>query len=1400
MLPAFADHDALVGHFDLPWALESGIRWPMTAKIPWNCVDLAGWTSEPATRPPDFASPVDPTTWYQSFGRAYEKSFEGHLAAPASNQLPTGCLGRGQFLKAQPFTPHPPSIRASRHGEEAMAPGFVNQQVVRWFRQLRRLQALVQNCRAASPAPTAAEFRLQTWHSVLRARGFQGSFASWWLVRPHRLQGVIDHIPQCLPSLAILEDIYQDYRVNYRAFESWNLRNRQAVLQVAIQENTRMAFQRVVGKPTVSMDFLTHRQTATIMSVAPGNFEVTTDSDVLVPTDCICKLDDVPAVVTRTGSARYHIESDLLLCPGQELCVIQHYTSTAEKLSAVMDFWQKRWQRHANVPPEQWARIVQFTAAHLTSLPFCLGPLTLSEWDRAVTRFAPRAARGPDSFDRLDLVRMPQPFRLALIDLLNRVEAGLPWPQQLCLGLGHCLPKTPMASAVGDFRPIIIFSQVYRAWASCRSTAMLATLAECAGPRMKGFLASREAGDVWFMLQSLIESTLGGEGALHGCSADLEKAFESIPRAPLRTLALALGLPAFLVNAWFSFLQHCERRFQLNGQVSDSVRSLSGFPEGCGLSVLGMSLLDFCWDRYQLIFAPAAVSMSYVDNYCLLAESIGGLMRAYAAMDTFVSLWSMKLDSRKTYFWSTDAASRASLRRLGFEVKLTASELGGALSFGLRSSGPIQQKRVAGLDPVFKALHRLAAPGHLKEYILRQALWPRAFHAACICPFAWSSIVSLRTKATRALGHGRAGAHPGIRLTFLTSDPTTDPGCFHLLRALLDFRRLISKQRALVDLWRSHFYSDSVGSAFGPFRKIAELCHRIEWTLIDPPWLLDHDGLRWHLLDVPSQLLKDRIMQGWFQAVAREVGHRQDYAGLQGITWPPPKIKVDLSPLDVARVASLREGAFLTRQHQGKFDLSKGTRCPYCGGLDTLEHRAITCPYFASARSKHPRALRCWTGADVALRERLMPSRLPSEAALLRAFNELPDSGRSFQVGMSDCSDGHYHLFTDGSCLHGRDAPFHLAAWSVVSATHGCPLASGPLPGLQQTSPRSELYAFLVALRWRDGAEVICTIWSDSAYVTAGIDALLHGLPEASYDSNEDLWQEVASLVKNAPPGVLHVQHVSGHSFLGYTQDCDDWAAYWNDQADKLALRAQSCRPDSFERCWQHFHFEWRNLTQLLSDFQGLHLELARAGASLVPQLIEVETDDEPEPDQLREPVHELIPISDSLPIQWRQLWSSEGLTEIFGQEFVFRWVDFLSEQAEEAVCAFSISFLELAALAYVQDFPHPLPGTSSRGHVWIDRSGVSFARDCSVSVAQRVRYMSRLMRCLDRVLGLQIEFCEPLNRVALGITFPLPGLCLHLSQASLVQIDSLLRTFTAGRPVRIANDLSRPFSRVMSS
>ena len=234
-----------------------------------------------------------------------------------------------------------------------------------------------------------------------------------------------------------------------------------------------------------------------------------------------------------------------------------------------------------------------------------------------------------------------------------------------------------------------------------------------------------------------------------------------------------------------------------------------------------MTLLDVCFDHYQCLYCPNVLSMSFVDNYNLIASSAHALLRGYASMEAFTELWGLTLDRRKTYMCATSPSIRSQLRALHFEVKLTSMELGRALSFGKRSSASLQLVRLRSLDPAWKALKRLVVPESVKEILIRQAFWPRGLHAVCLTPLHPRHLVSQRTKAVRVLGHGRAGSHSGsIRLWLLSSTPETDPFCYQLIRSFMDFRRLIGPLLC------------KIGHYQGSIRLVLQHCERVFFSLV----------------------------------------------------------------------------------------------------------------------------------------------------------------------------------------------------------------------------------------------------------------------------------------------------------------------------------------------------------------------------------------------------------------------------------------------------------------------------------------------------------------------------------------------------------------------------------------
>ena len=69
---------------------------------------------------------------------------------------------------------------------------------------------------------------------------------------------------------------------------------------------------------------------------------------------------------------------------------------------------------------------------------------------------------------------MPEQHLEQFLSLLAQIENGdLPWPQQLSFATVIGLAKTDGAHEEGQFRPINLFSTLYRNWARLRTKQML---------------------------------------------------------------------------------------------------------------------------------------------------------------------------------------------------------------------------------------------------------------------------------------------------------------------------------------------------------------------------------------------------------------------------------------------------------------------------------------------------------------------------------------------------------------------------------------------------------------------------------------------------------------------------------------------------------------------------------------------------------------------------------------------------------------------------------------------------------------------------------------------------------------------------------------------------------------
>jgi hypothetical protein len=305
-----------------------------------------------------------------------------------------------------------------------------------------------------------------------------------------------------------------------------------------------------------------------------------------------------------------------------------------------------------------------------------LGPIQPDQWFSALKRYKPNAARGVDVVSHRDLLSLPLAWTLkdclTYFMPLNLVRQAGPPP--FCMGLSTFVN-------VDRFRPVVIFSVIYRTWAQARAKQLLRWLIPMMDVEAFGFMPGCEPSQGWLVLQAELERALQAQVDLCGLGTDLTRAFNFIPRQHSFALAEHLGVPARIVVPWGSFLDHCARAFDVRGCLNSCTTSSCCLPEGDAMSVYGMTQLSFAWHLYMRAYSPSVRAMSFVDNLSLLSSAPGFLATGLACIIEFFQLWNMATDASKSYCWALGEGQRKQLTIRPFQRVEPAHELGGVLVF-----------------------------------------------------------------------------------------------------------------------------------------------------------------------------------------------------------------------------------------------------------------------------------------------------------------------------------------------------------------------------------------------------------------------------------------------------------------------------------------------------------------------------------------------------------------------------------------------------------------------------------------------------------------------------------------------------------------------------------------------
>ena len=1154
----FPDHAALCAHF-VPFGTQ-------TYQYHWRRPKPVDWANIPKLSSDSFQLDFQqaPEDICKAIAVAFEDRIHDAMTAKQHNMHPSQ-KGRCQTMFPAKTHVHTKPLKPSRHGAvQPLFPGH-NLGHQRWFTQLRRLESL---SKLLSKQPdwsiSQSIHAAREWRAVLTAPGFPDGFPSWWSKTQHKYFPSPEVLPHDLPTLAQLGGIMQTLSREVRHMEQTLMGELQAKAKNSRISNPNRVF-RDFAKPAVQpVQLLDYSITGQVIQIDHE------DHALILDKPCDFKEGTIlgpngPISPIMTCHDTVWVRPDDMIPIGATL----HQPNQIGKLEDVFDAfgqeWVKRWDKHRHLPDDFWAPMMDFIDIAIPQQPqMDLPKITYDIWIAALKKKRKKAATGPDGLSREDLLHVPRDITEQLLVFLHKIELGeSTWPSQWTTGIVHCLEKTEQASKAGDYRPITIFSLVFRVWSSIRSTQLLQHVRDLVPTGCCGNVPSKSAVDVWYNLQLSIEESFESEVPLCGIVCDIQKCFNNLPREPLLKVLLKVGVAPQVLRSWSNALVHIQRRFAVRGSIGPAHKSTSGFAEGDSLSVVAMVGANYLLDRYLQLSSPSVKLWSYVDNLELSAHGTQDLLSAFQALDRILQALQLPLDMPKTYAWGTESSFRKDLLQGGFTVVHSCRDLGGQMQYTRKATNHVIVDRIATFKPRWKSLAISAAPYKQKLLALRSVAWSHILHGAGSAVIGPAHFDSLRTEAVRSLGEHKPGVSPSIHLSLL-EHPAFDPAFFALISTVRMARQHMRPDLCIPAITLASQLPRRTKARVGPCNVLLFKLRDLGWEWHTEGYFVSLQGRPVDLWQMPFQELKATLTRDWQQHIATANSTRKT---MQGLPDMHPGFTVEALPTDHTDRALLRRslnGTFFTADHLAHRHEDEDGLCKLCHQPDSITHRMWHCPAFTSVRAE-------FSCTDLQAIFDSAPAThnhgwFPTPPECQRFWDEFlispPDPLR---VPFS-CDDEEtlLHLFTDGSCLQPQDKFARLCSWGVAVATSRQmstfqAAASGILMGSLQTIVRAELQAVHEALRLAFTQGIPFWLWVDNQLVYRQL-TYMYRFPYTQWGGrtcNHDLLNQIAVLL-----GTLHhlchgIQKVCSHQDATQAQDeAEEWSFQGNDFADKLAANA----------------------------------------------------------------------------------------------------------------------------------------------------------------------------------------------------------------------------------------------------
>ena len=1192
----FADHAVLKVYLS---ALDQPPKVPI-----WRKPSVIPWPDQPDHQPwmHSQTSP-DVDQWYQNICQNLERYASTTIQAQGQPPLSEQQKGRAATREVRWVTLTEAPVKPNRQGDIQSTLTGTCLQHTRWTRQIRRLQHYMRSVAQPPETSSKMEHIANLWHKITHASGFTGTFSQWWASQDHQFATTPMFLPQQPPIHDTAVAIFTEFQAHYRQLESQLNAAKQTHAKQRRAKDPMQIYRdlhKERAEPVQTLVTTTHVCIAQQEPVDDHQVRITLQQPI-PPGMFSFAPADIPM------SCKLESDTQLLIAPEAAATIgstmpIKHIVGDIPTITKMFeDEWSPRWQRHQDTKDEHWQPILDFIHHALPCKTVSFPRIDIATWRQAVRKKKTWAAIGPDGLSKADLVHAPDEVTQDLLDVIQGVEEGMPWPNQALTGIIAALAKVPTAQAVGQYRPITILSMFYRVWSSIRAKQCIAFLFSLVPESVLGNIPFRSPRHLWYHVQELIEHSYVTGSPVAGSVIDIVKCFNMLPRKPIEAMALAMGIPPGIVKAWHQGLRQLSRRFQVRGSLGSAVMSTCGYPEGCALSVVAMLLCNITCQLWITAKYPRLQVWSFVDNIETIASSAEEADESLTALQAFCSLLELPVDPTKTYSWTTTTEGRNALRQAGHQVQYYARDLGGHMNYSRLKTNKTVKDKMEQLKPIWPRLSRSPAPLLQKERALYVTAWPNVFYGISTVTVGQSHFTKLRTLATRAMQVHQHGANPQLQLSCV-SDPRADPEFYSILHTLIAFRAHHTAD--LTSTTMQHLLTGGSTSQ-GPCNSLLHVLSKLMWTWQQAGWCLDHHGIPIQLATCSLTEFTHRVTQAWqFATMAHVETIRPTMQGAKDTDVQLTlRCLKSFNPEKQAFLRCALNGTQYT--HDALFHTGKvaSRQCKFCDHeADSVQHRTWECPFFQDLRIQHD--AQTWLPPDPpkSLTHHGWLPASPHQQGFRKALLTIPDRTAEFHIQPNQVEHGQdFDLFLDGSCLCPTQPSHRVATWGLVwwDQTTFRNVANGGVPGWSQTSLRGEITAAIAALKFMVTFQQRARLWIDNMTVFNMLTAWHQGqTPRWQNRKDADLWYYLARQFDHAKPLVLAVLKVKAHAKPS-AQTCpvEEWAVQGNIQADKSACQARDTLPPAVWEQWKHLVSDNARTTEL---GRRLHALLSDIGARAV--------------------------------------------------------------------------------------------------------------------------------------------------------------------------------------------------------